>query len=267
VEKFEFTYFRKDGTQRLGEAHICFMEKDGKKVGLQAILRDVTEVKNAIRESFEQARNLSLLLDSSLLGITHYDLQGKIILINRKACERMKGNPALFIGKNLEAIYGKKIGAIIKERLKEAKRTGENKVYENEEDTAAGKKWYRSIYNRIVDEGGVMVGLQIVSDDITEEKVTEQALRRTSEELRIDSDKLRLLNENLEVVGKLTRHDIRNKLAGIKGYAYLLKKRLGDKPELLSYLEQIDASIESAERLLNFTNVYEKIGSDQLTLH
>ncbi len=263
-KRFEFSYVTKDGTQRTGEAHIGIMKENGKKIGLQLILRDITEFKNATRESFEQERNLILLLDSSLLGITHYDLNGEITLINRKACERMNGEPPHFIGKHISEVYEKKMAAVILERMKEAKRTKENKIYEDEGLMTSGKKCYRSIYNRIVDEEGNMGGLQIVSDDITEKKETEQALRKTSEELRIESDKLRRLNEKLEVVGKLTRHDLRNKLSGIKGYTYLLNKRLGENAELKSYIDQINSTLDSTEKLLNFTNVYEKIGSDQM---
>ena len=242
------------------------MKEKGKKISIQAILRDITESKNSARESIKQEHKLSVLLDSSLLGIEHYDLQGKVILINRKACERMKGKAKDFIGKEVDDIYGKRMGAVIKERMKEVRQSGENKIYEDLVEVPSGEKWFRSIYNRINDEEGTMVGLQILSDDITDKKKVEQALRKTSEELRAESDKLRLLNEKLEVVGKLTRHDLRNKLAGMKGYVYLLSKKIGENAELNSYIAQINSTIASTERLLTFSNVYENIGSDQRRL-
>jgi len=242
------------------------MTENGKKTGLQAILVDVTEFKNVARESLEREQNLSLLLDNSLLGITHFDLRGKITLINRKNCERIKRKPSEIIGKRAHEVYGKQFGSLIMKRIKEAKSSGENKVYEDRFDASSGKPWLRSVYNRITDEKGAMIGLQIISDDITEEKMTEQALRKASEELRAESDKLRLLNEKLEVVGKLTRHDLRNKLTAIKGYTYLLDKRIGENAELKGYIEQIESSLASTEHLLNLSNVYEKIGIEQLEI-
>ncbi len=265
-DRLEFPYVSKDGTQRIGEARVSIMTENGKKIGLQAILRDITEFKTAAKESLEREQYLSLLLDNSLFGIIHLDLQGRITLINRKSRERLKGKPSDFIAKRIHEVYGREMGSIIMNRLKEAKKSGENSVYEDSFDTVSGKKWLRSVFNRIIDEKGAMVGLQIISDDITNEKRTEQALRKASEELRAESDQLRLLNEKLEVVGKLTRHDLHNKLAGIKGYTYLLSKKIGENAELKGYLEQIDTCLASTERLLDLSNVYEKIGSGQLEL-
>jgi len=44
---FEFVYYRKDGTQRYGEAHLSYIKKDQKNIGIQAILLDITERKKA----------------------------------------------------------------------------------------------------------------------------------------------------------------------------------------------------------------------------
>ncbi len=262
-EKFEFVFFRRDKTQRIGEAHISVMKEKGKKIGMQAILRDITESKNLSRELIKREHMFSVLLDSSLLAIWHYDLEGKITLINREACERMKGKAEDLIGKKIDYVFDKRMGAVIKERMSEVKQSGENKIYEDLVELPSGEKWFRSVYNRIIDEEGTMVGLQVLSDDITEKKQAEQTLKKTSEELRVESDKLRLLNEKLEVVGKLTRHDLRNKLVGMKGFSYLLSKKIGENVELDSYLNQINSTIASMEKLLAFSNVYENIGADQ----
>ena len=265
-EIFEFTFFRKDKTQRVGQAHISVMEEKGKKTGIQAILRDITASKKSTKESIEQERKLSFLLDSSLLAIWHFNLQGKVILINREACRRMRGKAEEFIGKKISDIFEKEMATSIKKRFEEVKKSRENKIYEDHVEVPSGEKWFRSVYHQIINEEGSMVGLQILSDDITDKKQVEQALRRTSEELRAESEKFKLLNEKLDVVGKLTRHDLRNKLAGMKAYVYLLSKKIGENAELENYLEQIYSIFASTEKLLSFSNVYENIGSDQSRL-
>ncbi len=263
---FEFTFVRKDKTQRVGEAHISVMQEKGKKTGIQAILRDITEYKKSTKEAMEQERKLSFLLDSSLLAIWHFDLQGKVILINREACRRMSGKAEDFIGKEISDIYAKEMATLIKKRFEEVRRSGENRIYEDRVEIPSGEKWFRSVYHRIINEEGNMVGLQILSDDITDKKQIEQALRKKSEELRAESEKFKLLNEKLEVVGKLTRHDLRNKLASMKGYVYLLNKKIGENVELKNYLAQIESIFASTEKLLTFSNVYENIGSNQSRL-
>ena len=54
--------------------------------------------------------------------------------------------------------------------------------------------------------------------DVTNRKKNEAQLKENSRRIEI-------MNEKLRVVGGLTRHDVRNKLSAVTGYAYLLKKK------------------------------------------
>lgn len=42
---FEATWYRKDGTPCLAEFRACFLRKNGRRVGFQVIIRDITERK------------------------------------------------------------------------------------------------------------------------------------------------------------------------------------------------------------------------------
>jgi signal transduction histidine kinase len=76
-------------------------------------------------------------------------------------------------------------------------------------------------------------------------------------------EKLILLNEKLGVVGKLTRHDVGNKLMAAKSNLYLLKKRVGDNPELVKYLDGVDSALVSSDRIFESSRLYEKIGIEK----
>jgi signal transduction histidine kinase len=76
-------------------------------------------------------------------------------------------------------------------------------------------------------------------------------------------EKLILLNEKLGVVGKLTRHDVGNKLMAAKSNLYLLKKRIGDNPDLVKYLEGIDSALISSDKIFEFSRLYERIGVEK----
>jgi PAS domain S-box-containing protein len=84
-------------------------------------------------------------------------------------------------------------------------------------------------------------------------------------ELEESKEQLRTLNEKLKVVGNLTRHDAANKLMGIKLNLYMLKKKLGDNPEALGYVEQIATAVNSTQRIFELSQIYEQIGSEKLT--
>jgi len=73
------------------------------------------------------------------------------------------------------------------------------------------------------------------------------------------------MNEKLRVVGGLTRHDVKNKLSIISANVYLLKKRIGNDSELTKYLDSINTAVNSSDKLLEFSRLYEKIGAEQLT--
>jgi PAS domain S-box-containing protein len=94
--------------------------------------------------------------------------------------------------------------------------------------------------------------------DITPRKKAEQALEE-------NHHKMELMNEKLRVVGSLTRHDVGNKLMVAKSNLYLLKKRIGDNPDLAKYLERIESSLASSEDIFEFNRFYEKIGLEKIS--
>jgi signal transduction histidine kinase len=72
-----------------------------------------------------------------------------------------------------------------------------------------------------------------------------------------------LVNEKLGVVGSLTRHDVGNKLMAAKSNLYLLKKRIGDNPDLAKYLDGIDCALASSSEIFEFSRLYERIGVEK----
>ncbi len=69
----------------------------------------------------------------------------------------------------------------------------------------------------ILDNKGEVIQVINAAKDISKHKEAEEKLTQTLNELWF-------VNEKLGVVGSLTRHDVRNKLSAVNGYAYLLKK-------------------------------------------
>ena len=72
------------------------------------------------------------------------------------------------------------------------------------------------------------------------------------------------LNEKLQVVGSLTRHDIRNKLAAVNGRIYLLKKRLDGNTEALLQVQEMEVAAQQMLRILEFERIYEQVGVEEL---
>jgi signal transduction histidine kinase len=83
------------------------------------------------------------------------------------------------------------------------------------------------------------------------------------DKLHYSEKKYQVLTEKLRVVGSLTRHDVGNKLMAAKSNVYLLKKRVGDDPDLAKYLNSIDSALASSDEIFEFSRLYEKIGVEK----
>ena len=94
--------------------------------------------------------------------------------------------------------------------------------------------------------------------DISERKTAEHEVKRNHRNIQVMNDKLR-------VAGGLTRHDVSNKLAAIGFYEFLLRKSLGDKPELAKYLDGIKNAIDESSNLFELSGFYEKIEIEKLS--
>jgi signal transduction histidine kinase len=92
-----------------------------------------------------------------------------------------------------------------------------------------------------------------IYNDITERKKAEKQLKK-------ESAKMEIMNEKLNVVGRLTRHDVGNKLMVMKSNIYLLKKQIGGNSKLTKYLECIDSAIDKSGEMFEFNRFYEEIG-------
>jgi signal transduction histidine kinase len=66
-------------------------------------------------------------------------------------------------------------------------------------------------------------------------------------------------------VGSLTRHDVRNKLSAVTGYAYILKKKHSDLPDIVEGLSRMEQAVQETVKIFDFAKMYEQIGVEELT--
>jgi len=97
-----------------------------------------------------------------------------------------------------------------------------------------------------------------LAKEVSERKNAELELNRTME-------KLKAVNEKLGVVGGLTRHDVRNKLSTVTGYAYLLKKKHADQADIVEGLSKMEQAVKDSMKIFDFAKMYEQIGVEEIT--
>ena len=104
---FEVVYIYKDGTQRFAEAHISLMKEMGKGVGVQVILRDITERKRAEEQLKESEKKYRGLFENAHEVIVLIDLEGKVTSINKAAVSYGLKKDEV-VGKNITKFVSKK---------------------------------------------------------------------------------------------------------------------------------------------------------------
>ena len=254
-DEFETKHRTKNGKIRNIINTVQVIELDGKKF-FHIITRDITEHKKAeerLMESEEKYREIINAMNDTVWVIdfdgTFIDANDTAVAVLGYSREEVLSMGVKDIDSNLDP---KQIKVLVKTML-----NGEMQVFETIHTTKDGKTIPVEISSSLVTYKGKQAILSIARD-ITKRKEAEQKLSSMMEELT-------MVNEKLGVVGKLARHDARNKLSVIANKVYLIKQQLAGDPTSLEYLDDIESAIDQIETILSFARIYEMLGVNELS--
>jgi PAS domain S-box-containing protein len=231
------------------ELSVSTYKKKGKVIGIEVIHRDLTERKKAEMSLGESRGRFEGLFQGNPEAAAYLGPDYRIQDVNPRF-ERL-------FGYSLEEVNGKHINDVVvpDDRREE----GENL------DRDARKGYvYRNTVRRKKD--GSLVQVSVSAAPIANESGVTGivAMYKDISDLKNAEKRMDVMNEKLRVVGGLTRHDIRNKLAAVAGSAYLLRKRFASEPNAIECLESIEKAVRESERIFGFASAYEKLGVEQL---
>jgi PAS domain S-box-containing protein len=235
---------------------------DGKTVGFQAIILDVSESRKAGREHLMQKERAQEYLDIIGNIVVALDSNGRIVMLNKKGHEILGYEERKLLGKDwFETCVPKESREQAAEVFK-ACMQGKLDMAQHDENPVLAKNggkrivsWYTTV---LKDDDGKIIGTLSSGEDITERKKAEESAEESKK-------KLDAVNEKLRAVGGLTRHDVRNKLSTVIGNVYLVKKKVEDNSEILENLEDIESGCNQIVKILDFSKAYEMLGVEELT--
>ncbi|MHC1709093.1 MAG: PAS domain S-box protein [Methanomassiliicoccales archaeon] len=132
---------------------------------------------------------------------------------------------------------------------KEVLRSGQRKRFSTSIPSAdGGLEYFDGVFVPIHDEKGSVRGLMGYFRNITNVVRTEEALLRA--------------NKKLNLLSSITRHDAKNKVTAIRGYAELLKLN-GLPPATEDYVDKILSSVQTIDRQMEFTKLYQGVGEQK----
>ncbi len=154
------------------EQKVLQLEEEIREFSLKA--QEYSQTEAAFQERNEKQR---LLFDSMGAGIAYYDTQGKVELINKIGANNLGGEPKDFIDLHLEEFLEKETAELLRERLEAVIKSGQSAEYSDYMDLPPGGMHLQSIFHPVSDSSGAIIGVQIISVDITERKQVETALQ------------------------------------------------------------------------------------------
>jgi PAS domain S-box-containing protein len=172
--------WRKDGTSFHVEYTSVPIRKNGSVAGTVVVFRDISERKEAeeaLRKSRATARGL---LDATQESLLLLDKEGIIIAANRTAARRHQRKPEELIGKNRFDMLSENLRESRKAHFNDVLQTGKPADFEDVRDGMV----FHHVYYPVQDKQGVIMGVAVFAQDITERKQAEEALRESEINMR-----------------------------------------------------------------------------------
>ncbi|MDT8781958.1 MAG: PAS domain S-box protein [Candidatus Bathyarchaeota archaeon] len=238
--------FHKDLLNNILRTEVIIREKIKRKKD-----KDITEVKLAEME-MQFAANLFEIASDSILV---HDLAGSIVFFNQAAHKLRGYSREEFRSLTISDLEAPGNVWDFKAKMKVLLDNGEG-VFETYNLCKDKSVLLFEIHARVIELDGRKLVLS-VARDISDRKRAEFKLAESGK-------RIELMNEKLHVSGSLARHDVRNKLSTVTGYAYLLKKKYPNEEDIIDTLGKMEQAISDSMRIFDFAKVYEQLGVEEL---
>jgi len=185
--------------------------------------RNITNLKKAELDRILIDGKYRLLLENSGCPITYIDTDGVVQMINYLGAKNLHGTPDDLIGKSIYEIIPD-IAEKNKRRFLKIIESGKGNIFEDEIKLSTGNRWFLSYLQPVKEYDNIIVGIQIVSIDITKQKQIENKIKETKEYLNkviensneiiftINKDrKISLWNHSAEKISGIKFHNLEKK--------------------------------------------------------
>ena len=164
-------------------------------VGLK---KELSKRKNVEKKLKEREETYRLLVESSGAAITLFDIETTCLFMNTIAAKNLNGKPDEFIGKSMYDIYSRDTADRLLERFHSIFKSGEGETIEEEVESL--NRWISSNLLPVRNIDGKIIGVQILTEDITNRKKVEEKLQESEEKFRTiyesATDAIMLLDKN-----------------------------------------------------------------------
>ncbi len=253
---FEAVIQRKDGTRRVVDSRIDFVEEDGQRVAMLSCIRDITERiqhEETLRESEERFRQT---FDGAPIGLALVGLNFKPFRVNAALCK--------FLGYSEEELaqltateltYPGDVEADLE--LATQLLGGEIPSYRIEKRyiTKSGDIVWAQLSVALIRDaaGSVLYALSMLEDITQRKRAEEERLQLLAQEQAARELAERAVRAQEELLS-LVSHDLNNPIAVIKGMTQLLQRRIarGNAPDATQLAATMTKLAEAVDKMEAF---------------
>ena len=228
----ECRHQKKDGSYIWIEAQGKLIRNPAGKKEVLLFARDVSELKEARDKLQCQLEEQQELINNLNELFYIYGPDFRLRFVNRKTIESLGYSREEMIGKSIFDFVPAEDLELVKARVLEREHWGEVKTYEHRVLCRDGRILLLRVKGSLIMKGGNLEGVQILAEDITEQR-------------RMEKEMLRLAQ--LQTVGEMAAgigHEVRNPMTTVKGFLQLMSQNT----ELTKYQAYFDTMLEELDR-------------------
>jgi PAS domain S-box-containing protein len=258
----------------------AIFDENGALKEYQSVGRDITEGKRSEEALRESEESLASIFRAAPVGIGI--VSDRVLLrVNDRVSEMTGYSGDELVGKNSRILYPtdedyEYVGTVKYSMMRE-RGTG-----------TVETRWMRKdgtirdilLSSTPLDPSTIRAGVMFTALDITDRKTNETQLRaacqqlaKTEEELRGKyteiahaKETLKEANRKLHLLSSITRHDILNKVSVLLGNLEHVKTKFRD-PEIRAYTLKLESAAMAIREQIEFTRVYQDLGSHEPKWH
>jgi PAS domain S-box-containing protein len=226
---FQAEVVRKDGSPAFVEVNASAIRKDGRIMGIQGIVRDITDRKRAEDALQESETFLQNAFDAIQEGICVLDRDLRILRVN-SWLEMMYASEMPLVGKKCYAVYQKRETPCPRcptlRTLENGRAYIETVAYPSEENPTG---WMEVSAFPLRDYKGNLLGAIEYLRDISERKQAEQEIQRSREQLRALAARLQVIREEERAdIAREVHDELGHELTSLKMDLMWLGEKMGE---------------------------------------
>jgi len=214
---------------------------DGTIIGTLGVAFDITEQKMAENALFDAEATMRTFFNTLPEAAFLIDTGGRLLLANEAFIAEAHLEPDSIPGKDIFGLISPEQADAVKQHLRMVVSDGKPVVFEEKKNN---KIFMHALYP-VRDEDGNVSRTAVIITDVTGRKNAEEAIS--------------MMNRKLTLLGRMTRHDVNNRLSVLSGYLDLTRE-IVDDPRVLSYIRKEERAVTAIMHLLNFAGSYQDVG-------